>query len=77
MRDGQPLALTVEDNMSDIDYDFHQFVDLLKQTADNLKKMNEMQRAMRWQYGGTDLPEFADFKQELEEAQDGWISSAC
>jgi len=64
--------------MSDnIDYDFYQFIDLMKQTTDNLKKMNEMQRAMRWQYGGTDNETFAGFKQELEETQEGWVSSAC
>jgi hypothetical protein len=65
--------------MSDtkIDMEFDEFRALLKQTAENLKKMNEAQKYMRWQFGGSDLEEFAEFVTELEEARDGWVSSAC
>lgn len=62
---------------NEINYDFHQFVDLMKQTTENLKKMREAMDAMRWQFGGSDLDEFADLRLEIEASTDGWISSAC
>jgi hypothetical protein len=63
--------------MSKLDYDFHEFHKLMQQTADNLRKMTEMQRAMRWQYGGTDNEAFANLAKEMEIAEEGWMSSAC
>lgn len=63
--------------MSNIEMDFNQFKNMMKQTADNLKKMRETMDAMRWQFGGSDLDEFAELRLEIEASTDGWISSAC
>lgn len=60
---------------SNIDVEFHEFFDLMKQTTTNLKKMAEAQRHMRWQFG--EPKEFLEFVTELNETLDGWVSSSC
>lgn len=37
--------------MSIYNHDFDEFFALMKQTTENLKKMNTMQTEMRWQFG--------------------------
>jgi hypothetical protein len=61
--------------MSELDYDFYEFKALMAQTTENLRKMETMQRAMRWQFG--EPKEFTDLVQALTDTQNGWVSSNC
>lgn len=56
-----------------VEYD--EFIELMKQTTENLKKMTEAANRMRWQ--GIDEKAFNAFVNQLDEAKDGWISSNC
>ena len=55
-------------------YDFAEFQKLMEETTAKLKRMNMMERAMRWQYGEPNF--YEQFVLEMNEAG-GWISSHC
>lgn len=60
--------------MNRIDFEFDEFMKLMRETTEKLKKMNEAQAYMRWQFG--DPPEYEAFVKEMDEAK-GWVSSHC
>lgn len=62
-------------NDSDYDMEFEDFVDLMKQTATNIKRMNAVQNYARYQMGENDA--FDDLRSSMREAMDGWVSSNC
>lgn len=55
--------------------EFTQFMELMKQTTDNLKKMSSIQNDMRYQFGHPQI--FEDFVEALNDTQHGWVSSNC
>jgi putative component of toxin-antitoxin plasmid stabilization module len=63
--------------MSSLDSEFHEFSEfqkLMEDTTAKLKRMNEMQKHMRWQFGD---PQFYEsFVSEMGEAE-GWMHSHC
>lgn len=54
--------------------EFYQFLDLMKETTANLKKMSDLQEEWRWQF---EDPIFEEFAKEMERASYGWVSSHC
>lgn len=59
----------------DIYYDFHEFLDLMKKTTENLNRMKLMQERMRWQF---DYPaEYESFLAAMNDTTEGWVSSHC
>lgn len=57
-----------------MDMEFEQFKELMKQTTENLKKMNQAQSYMRWQFGSPEW--YKEFVSALYEAE-GWTNSHC
>lgn len=55
-------------------YDFAEFERLAEETADNLRRMTQMQKRMRWQFGCPDF--YQSFVNAMEACQ-GWMSSHC
>lgn len=55
--------------------EYQEFLELMKQTTENLKKMTAAAEAMRWQ--GINEEAFNAFQTELYNAQSGWVSSNC
>lgn len=62
-------------DMSTPDMEFDEFFELMKQTTANLKKLNEANEHMRWQFGEPE--EYEEFVKEMDRATTGWISSHC
>lgn len=61
--------------MSDyISYDFEEFKKQMAEATALLKKMNEANLHMRWQYPMDEV--FEEFQSELNTAE-GWLSSWC
>lgn len=60
--------------MNKINMEFEDFIILMKEVTKNLKKMNEAQTYMSWQFGEPE--EYTSFAEEMSKA-DGWISSHC
>lgn len=61
--------------MDTYDYDFYEFMELMKKTTQNLKQMNEAINAMHWQFGEPE--EYLEFINAMNEATTGWMSSHC
>jgi hypothetical protein len=63
--------------MSYLDQEYYEFADFQKEMEEatiKLRRLNIMQKAMRWQF---DQPNFYEqFVSEMNEAE-GWISSHC
>lgn len=55
--------------------EYKEFIILMKQTTENLKKMTALAEAMRWQ--GINKAAFNAFETELENAHSGWVASNC
>jgi hypothetical protein len=60
-----------------LELDFYQFKDKMRETANNLKLLRECMDKMRWQFGGTGLPEFEELSKEVDASINGWMSSVC
>jgi hypothetical protein len=56
-------------------YDFDEFKGLMQKTTENLQKMTEAQKRMRWQFG--DPPIYEEFVKAMDDARLGWMSSNC
>ncbi len=67
----------MSNDSNDLELDFHQVRELMQETADNLKRIRDNMQRMRWQFGGTELKEFAELAKECEDALNGWMSSVC
>ena len=63
------------DDYPDYDYEFYQFMDLMKEATEKLNQMTMMQEHMRWQFG--DPEEYEKFVEAMKRATDGWMSSHC
>ena len=64
--------------MSDLDeeyYNFFDFQNAVEAATAKLRRINEMQRVMRWQFGDAEF--YQEFLNALQDAQEGWMSSAC
>lgn len=55
--------------------EYEEFLALMDQTTENLKRMSELQSKLRLQFG--DASKYEMFTHEINEAINGWISSGC
>jgi hypothetical protein len=67
-----------EKSMSDYDQEYYEFYDfqaLAEEVTSKLRRMNMMQRSMRWQF---DYPEWYEkFVSAMDDTKNGWMSSHC
>ncbi len=58
-----------------LEMEFEDFIELMNETAKNLRALNVHAKSARYQFG--DDSDFKSFKFQITEAMDGWVSSNC
>lgn len=62
-------------NIDNFDKEYNELINLMKETTEKLKRMNELQIKLRLQFG--DSIQYLLFLDEMDKANNGWISSGC
>lgn len=58
-----------------IEMEWEEFIELMKQTTENLNKMTKTQAYMRWQFG--EIEELNELIEAMNDATNSWIRSNC
>lgn len=62
-------------NIDNFEKEYSELIHLMKDTTEKLKRMTELQIKLRLQFG--DSIQYLLFLDEINKANDGWISSGC
>tara|TARA_R110000868_G_scaffold75946_3_gene218796 strand:+ start:13350 stop:13544 length:195 start_codon:yes stop_codon:yes gene_type:complete len=62
-------------NIDNFEEEYNELICLMKETTEKLKRMTELQVKLRLQFG--DSIQYLLFLDEMDKANNGWISSGC